>query len=739
MPSTVIKCPAGFFQDDPTSTDALGDVLGAIQGAFASAQAAAQSAAEAEAAASIMLSVLSFGADPTGQNDSSAAVNAALATGNSIYVPTGTYLLNHQIIVGVNGNTAQCLRGDGKSSVFLINQNFDPTASSVVLMNGSEQNAVTITDLRFVCAQGANVNDRSTFLTLAEGGNLTTGIKYPPVILWGNGCNRFRLERLRITNCWDGIQQVHNSSSGGWWIRDIEMSCYNIGLLVSTTLDFTHLHGWHHWVFDISVPNRTVFGDGQTICMQLGQGDDLVQSLNISEVDCFEGQIIINTPTGDVMLSNMMMDGSNAGINHVNSYWTQIDEIYFTAANSPTPLSSQINMQAGRCFVSNVFGWSPISMVNMAGGELYIHSGQMQNTIAGQPVITQTAGLLQISDMDFLVNAPSGTPFSSGIVNVVGGRIMFRDNSIGTAPASGNDVVGALLIATDRSQNYVAGNEWFGWSWNPPAAPIDGFYGANSDGLACSGGFRDSLYMGSASHPTGLNFRMMTTAGQQQYTIYETDGINRWAFGMRPSADMVMLRYDNTGTLQPSPTTFYQDGTTQLCRQGLVVNWDIDYPNMQPNFSGTPAVASESNSANPIWQLTSSATAVTTTIVQRHSRGPSVDSGGSSVPAAVQTGDVLGNLAFVGYDGTAWTTNGALIQAKVASNWSGTAHPTTLNFYTSPLLSNVLAMQIDPNGNVLLPTLPATTSYANDSAAATGGVAVGQLYRNGSVVQVRVT
>ena len=34
--------------------------------------------------------------------------------------------------------------------------------------------------------------------------------------------------------------------------------------------------------------------------------------------------------------------------------------------------------------------------------------------------------------------------------------------------------------------------------------------------------------------------------------------------------------------------------------------------------------------------------------------------------------------------------------------------------------------------------LQTTTSYANDAAAAAGGVAIGQLYRNGSVVQVRV-
>jgi hypothetical protein len=38
-----------------------------------------------------------------------------------------------------------------------------------------------------------------------------------------------------------------------------------------------------------------------------------------------------------------------------------------------------------------------------------------------------------------------------------------------------------------------------------------------------------------------------------------------------------------------------------------------------------------------------------------------------------------------------------------------------------------------------LPGLKASTSYANDAAAATGGVAVGQLYRNGSVIQIRIS
>ena len=42
-------------------------------------------------------------------------------------------------------------------------------------------------------------------------------------------------------------------------------------------------------------------------------------------------------------------------------------------------------------------------------------------------------------------------------------------------------------------------------------------------------------------------------------------------------------------------------------------------------------------------------------------------------------------------------------------------------------------------GNLISATLAAAPSYANDSAAAAGGVAVGQFYRNGSALQIRVT
>ena len=44
--------------------------------------------------------ILDYGADPTGATDSTAAIQAAIAAGDCIYCPTGTYLITGQLNVG---------------------------------------------------------------------------------------------------------------------------------------------------------------------------------------------------------------------------------------------------------------------------------------------------------------------------------------------------------------------------------------------------------------------------------------------------------------------------------------------------------------------------------------------------------------------------------------------------------------------------------------------------------------
>jgi len=47
-------------------------------------------------------------------------------------------------------------------------------------------------------------------------------------------------------------------------------------------------------------------------------------------------------------------------------------------------------------------------------------------------------------------------------------------------------------------------------------------------------------------------------------------------------------------------------------------------------------------------------------------------------------------------------------------------------------------LSVDANGRIAFVGLQALGNYANDAAATSGGVAVGGMYRNGSVLMIRV-
>jgi hypothetical protein len=101
-----------------------------------------------------------------------------------------------------------------------------------------------------------------------------------------------------------------------------------------------------------------------------------------------------------------------------------------------------------------------------------------------------------------------------------------------------------------------------------------------------------------------------------------------------------------------------------------------------------------------------------------------VSAAGNATLSATQT--FTGNNTFSG------TTTAATL---VATTSTVTTETVTTLTATTATVSGVFTGA----GSVLLSALQASTTYADDAAAAIGGVAVGQLYRNGSVVQIRIS
>jgi hypothetical protein len=108
-------------------------------------------------------------------------------------------------------------------------------------------------------------------------------------------------------------------------------------------------------------------------------------------------------------------------------------------------------------------------------------------------------------------------------------------------------------------------------------------------------------------------------------------------------------------------------------------------------------------------------------------------------PSALASGDVIGGFGFWGYGATGYiTTARAAMYGYAAENWSDTAAGTYISFFTTALTGTTLGerMRVKPAG-VTIYSLPV---YANNAAAAAGGLVAGDLYRtNGDPDAVCVT
>lgn len=151
--------------------------------------------------------------------------------------------------------------------------------------------------------------------------------------------------------------------------------------------------------------------------------------------------------------------------------------------------------------------------------------------------------------------------------------------------------------------------------------------------------------------------------------------------------------------------------------------------------------------------FSSSATGASLSIDQDQMTGtPAVNTGGTGWVQDQIAGDVYGNIVQVNVaagvvtsikavinrgfvpTGTGATTGVAFTCKNVSSLSVGTG--LTLNLTWTP--QTRLTIQPTTGQTIYMPALQASTSYANDAAASAGGVAVGQLYRNGSVIQIRI-
>jgi hypothetical protein len=514
------------------------------------------------------INILDWGASNTGV-DCTSIMQAALATGKNVYMPAGVYRWNKQIVVGISPTTttSQRLRGDGLGTYIIIEPNFDPTATSVILLQGVESGGPTVQDLFINFYQPTGMNSRASFLPLgnANAGVGTNGVIYPPAILFGQAKNnRFKLERLRFANCWNGIHQSNDGTdSGGWWMRGIEISCYNIGLLVRSNIDMSHLIGWHHWSFQMTAQNTIAWKDGNTFAAQFGVGAQ-TQSLNIEDFSNFTGRISIDNNGTMLKFANLTLDGDNAGLEVINSLHILVSNVYSTCSGSgPSSGNATFKVQAGLLHVEGYNGWCGLQgMINISGGRCEFIGGQMLSGPNSTPLVQQSGGILRLSNLEWRA---TGGAWTQPFINCTGGTLIALDNYMSTASVGD---VGGIVISTDSAAHMVRGNNFNGWGYAPPGGntPL-GIYGPNGNPAT----FRGSVAVTNSLTVTGqtnANGALIvgtntTTANSvingpvsQRNLIWQTAGLNRWVVqtnstaegGSNVGSDFTILNCNDAGT-----------------------------------------------------------------------------------------------------------------------------------------------------------------------------------------------
>ena len=438
------------------------------------------------------VSVLDFGADPTGGSDSRNAFQAALNSNKHVYIPAGNYKINSGLQINVPG---QMISGDGRdASMLQIGSGFNLSSTAVFDCSNLQPGAI-LRDFGMTFAQ-PDTSSRASLTAY-------------PVAIKATDSPRVTFQNLKIQGAINGINLTGNS--GGAIIDLLEMSAFGTGISIDGSMDTIRIDKFHFWPFNLSANQQTIFYANPTRALSVGRCDGLfiTEFLNISNLGLYQFQG--GSGSAQIFIENSAFDSYNgilqtAGQLHVtNSYIT----IYPTSGLNGYIMNGTAVAQFTNCWFLGGATNQPMFLVQNAGtgSSLKIGECQFEGPVANQPFIAlansaTTGAALQVSDCTFNIGSTnayvinSGTP-TSGTTNFhfVNNIVLTTANTAYTTPMfgfstnnriymSGNRVLdkgsgaGVFISVLQDNYNWVSGNMAPGWTITTPAA-VTGYYSNN--------------------------------------------------------------------------------------------------------------------------------------------------------------------------------------------------------------------------------------------------------------------
>jgi hypothetical protein len=431
-----------------------------------------------QALAHTMLNVKDYGAVGDGVVNDTAAIQAAISTGQHVYIPTGSYLIADALVITQPG---QMISGDGRNaSVLVINSIFNLSAQGVIV---------------FACGEaGPQLQDFGMAFAQPDIADRNALTQYP-VAIYAVNTPRFTVASLKMTNAMNGIDMTGNC--GGATINLLEMSAYTTGITIDGSLDTIRVNQFHFWCFAMSANQTSIFFSSAK-ALDVGRVDSLVLSefLNISSL----GIDMHRTASGDpwVYISDSGFDTFNAirmsagSLQMVNSYITlagtpslraihqsggmlQLTNCYFTSGQTQ-PLMLLENMSDGALQIDNCYfnyaGGAQISIGgNMSNNSIQVSNCCFQAQTGAFQLLGAAPGTNKIHLSNNVIET-ANVKYSQPIIILMGAnRAYMTGNRV-------NDGNGTFICIQDDNPNWISGNIGNGWSNDFPVAR-HGFYSNN--------------------------------------------------------------------------------------------------------------------------------------------------------------------------------------------------------------------------------------------------------------------
>jgi hypothetical protein len=409
-----------------------------------------------------------------GTGDNSAAIQTALNTGQTVYLPAPAVGYRLGAPITFSAATGQKMYGDGQHRpTLLVDSGFQQGASGVVVCEVAT--APELRDFEIDFAQP----DTSSRAALSN---------YPPAI-YAQGVARAKFHDLRIQNATIGLDLRGNA--GGSEIVGIDLSAYSYGVMIDGAQDTIKIHRLHNVSIGMTPNQMQIFADPGTIGLWVGRADAL--QVSNSTFLAGMGVRLLNNGNGaaNAHFAGCGFDSHN-GIN-LTAGTVSVAGGYFSTDLNYRAINitgwGVLHVAGAHFFISNLLYGTPSYPAVSGNPNIYV-GGDARLTLSACGLDDGNSG----TDRTFIYNEANVNAFTTvtgcefqrapmtyanPTIHAAGGRVTLIGNTQDDIGPNGN----GTFIQVDQDNNNVAiGNSANGWAMSFPPQPQNGYYVYNVAG-----------------------------------------------------------------------------------------------------------------------------------------------------------------------------------------------------------------------------------------------------------------